>query len=762
MRRLTVIVSCLALAVALLPAAAAGGTPADGASMGAAASADGDLYVIPFNAGPVDPARDLASADPADRDLVLVQWEQFGDSAMVDRIADTGATLVQALAPVNYVVWADAEQTRAIRAIDGIRFAGVLPPEMRVAASVDQDTEALRVTLVGEGGVDEDLPAAVHPRSFAEIGGTVVAVAGDAAAAERIAHHPRVYSVADVGEPAQLRDEQSSQIVARGTEDDAHAQPGYEDFLVEHGVDGAGVTVAIVDGGVDFNHPDTGPVSTCIDYGIPGLCELGNNDDAIGHGTHVLGVITGTGQTPFEDIDGFRAGLGLAPGADAVVQNAISLNTIPHGLIGQGPFAEGRTPVYTDAVRAGAVVSNNSWGPAGTPQGYDEDTREFDMIARDADPETPGDQEIALSWSIMNGGGGTSTQGSPDEAKNIIAVGGSGARAAYIGGDGHGVDDLCICTAHGPNLDGRQLVDIVAPAENVVSLRATQGALCGSPAGGLTPIGAPAYVQRPPLPMHGPCTGTSFASPHVTGAAAIFIDWYRQHVDADGTPSPALLKAAMVNTADDLSPFDGVDADGDALEPIPNDQQGWGRLNLGTLLDTWGDGIVYVDQDHAFTSSGESFTVTVEAIDPDAPLKATLAWTDAPGHGFGGSLPAWVNDLDLVVSDGDTTWLGNVFEDGWSIPGGERDHMNNLENVHLREASEDTYTVTVGATNILAAASPSVDERTWQDFALVITNAQLVDDPDVDPEEWQPGDGRPPWAPPPGRPVRDGWDRFSA
>lgn len=54
-------------------------------------------------------------------------------------------------------------------------------------------------------------------------------------------------------------------------------------------------------------------------------------------------------------------------------------------------------------------------------------------------------------------------------------------------------------------------------------------------------------MPSPPSPLDGPCTGTSFASPHVTGAYAVFVDWFRSHI-AD---------------------------DGEELTPIPNDQQGW-------------------------------------------------------------------------------------------------------------------------------------------------------------------------------------------
>jgi serine protease AprX len=720
-RRLMALLTVLALAA--LPAAAAAAPAAPAASTASTVSpggADGgvaDLHAIPFASGTVDPARDLAAEDPAGGDLVLVQWSRYGDSDAVHRIAATGVRLVQPLAPVSYLVWADAAQTRAVRDLPGVRFAGVLPPDVRVAPSVTEATTHLRVTFVGDREV-AGLPVAASPRTFTDVGGAVAVVPGGLDEAAAFSRMPRVYSVADAGGPRELRDEQSSQIIAQGTDGDAHAEPGYRDFLADVGADGSGVTVSMVDGGTDHNHPDlSGQVASCYDYTTPlgVLCPTGNTDDVIGHGTFVLGVILGTGTTSFTDADGFALGLGVAPGAKAVSQNAINAAAIPADLAGVGPFADGYTPVYTQAVRDGAIVSNNSWGPSGSPQGYDAATREFDQIVRDADPETEGDQPIALSWSIMNGSGGESTQGSPDEAKNLIAVGGSGARGSRT------ADDLCTCTAHGPNLDGRRLVDIVAPGQNVVSTRASQGLVCGTAAGGTMP--------SPPSPFHGPCTGTSFASPHVTGAYAVFVDWFRANVAEDeaATPSPALVKAAMINTADDLAQRGGLDADGEPLTPIPNDQQGWGRLNLGSLIRTWEAGVVVVDQERAFTASGESFEVRVAPLDPDRPLRATLAWTDAPGPGTGGEVQGWVNDLDLVVEDpAGRTWLGNVFADGASAPGGEADERNNVENVFLASAGDGTYTIRVDASNIIGKASPHADSPTWQDFALVIGNAEVV------------------------------------
>jgi hypothetical protein len=668
------------------------------------------LYDLPFSAGTVDPASDLSETDPEARDLVLVQLEDFGATEMVHAVASTGADLVQPLAPVSYLVWANASETRAIRALDGIRFAGVLPPSLRVAPSVTASTSTLRVTIVGT--LPDVLRASMRtwPRAFTQLEGTVVEVPGGAAEAAALARLPRVYSVADAGGTPQLRDELGAAIVSQGT--GSALTPTYRSFLTSHGADGTGVIVSHVDSGADLNHPDLdGRVQACVDYGPVDRCDAGNHDDVIGHGTHTLGIVLGTGATGLGDIDGFDYGLGVAPGAKAVVQNAIGL--------GSAYFPDGYTALYKEAQDLGAIVSQNSWGPAGDPQGYDEDTREFDAMVRDVDSAEAGDQPLGLVFSIMNGGGGTSTQGSPDEGKNIIGVGGTFNRGPL---QGKTPDDLCTCSAHGPALDGRLLPTLVAPGQQVISTRAAQGTLCGAPFVGYSPT-APS-LEVPPSPLHAGCTGTSMASPHVSGGYAVFVDWYRDHFGG-ATPSPALVKAALVNGADDLA--GGKDADGNVMSHIPNNQQGWGRMHLGNVLSGWTAGAVHVDQSVVFTASGQSHEVTVSPVDPSKPLKATLVWTDALGHGQGGELPAWVNDLDLTVTAADGTgWLGNVFAEGLSVTGGEPDRKNNIENVYLGAPSAGSYRVTVSAANIIGDGIPSLAGPTDQDFALVITNARVV------------------------------------
>ncbi len=664
-----------------------------------------DLHRLPLHSGTVDPAADLAAMDPVAEDLVLVQFEQRGATAVVDALPTTGATLVQPLAPVSYLVWADASATQAIRALDGVRWAGVLPAEARVHPSVSAAT-MLRVTVVGD--LLGDLAVTGTPRAFTGTTGTVVTLPGDAATAAALAHRPEVYSVAaadDLAGAAALRDERTAAIVGEGL---AKPTEAYEP-AAQFGVDGSGVTVAVVDGGVDTTHPELpgvtdGRTATCTSYTrtLGADCLGGNTDDAIGHGTHVAGIVLGSGSTGLGDggAGGYAFGTGVAPGAGLHVQNAINLAASRPSI----------TEIFAASHRAGASVAQNSWGPSGTPKGYDESTRQADAAVRDADPAAPGDQQLGVVFSIMNGSGGTSTQGAPDEAKNIIAVGGSGSgRPGSPGGD-----DLCTCSAHGPNLDGSRLVDLVAPGQKVMSTRAAQGSLCGIPS------------TQFPSPLHGDCTGTSMASPHVSGAYALFVEKYRASFPDAGDPSPALVKAALVNSAVDLArtgPLPGKDADGRPMTPVPNEQQGWGRLHVGrALAGLDGTTSLYVEQGRLFDASGETATFTVDVTEAGAPLRVTLTWTDAFGHGQGGKLRSLVNDLDLVVTaPNGVTYRGNVFQGGVSRTGGQRDTLNNLENVWFDAAATGTWTITVRATEVIGDGVPSAGDATDQDFALVAT-----------------------------------------
>ncbi len=649
-------------------------------------------------------------ADPSG-DFHLVQFQGPVRSEWLRELRATGVRVVQPIQPFSYYVWASSEQISAARSISNVRATSPLLPEWKVQPHLRDFDTGMRPTMALISRHDLRNTIESMHRAGAEIHSNTrlsahfevihLDVAGDRYMA--LGEIPGVYTVQDITQDAGPRGEMSNQSIVGGIEGD-DIVPGYLDWLNPTGYDGSGVIVGIVDGGVQENHPDlVDNIEPCL--GSEGSCTGSSGS----HGTHVAGAVGGTGASGTTDSLGFLRGQGVAPGAGLV-------NQAYGPFLGSGPggmVPDGMLRIMKDSAESGALLTNNSWGPSGTPQGYNIPTMEIDYISRDALPDEPGHSPVLAVWSIMNGDGDSggacapSSLGAPDEAKNLFGVGSTGLQD--LGGSQVAIDDVFSVSGnsgHGPACDGRRVPDIVAPGCRTDS----------------TDVGS----------SHGLACGTSMASPVVSGAIAL---WAERYIDETGTnPSPALMKAVFIAAAQDL--VGGTDADNNTLGHRPDRKQGFGRLDLNEVMNPAGEFVYLMDQEEVFTEAGQDWGIGLNAADPDQPMRVMLTWTDAPGHGQGGTTPAWVNILDLEVEalDGNT-YLGNVIgSDGWSEPGGDADGINNTEGVWLRpDQHQGGINLRVLATEIAGdALNPYDPGDPSQDFAIACYNC-IIGDPTFSP-----------------------------
>jgi hypothetical protein len=267
-------------------------------------------------------------------------------------------------------------------------------------------------------------------------------------------------------------------------------------------------------------------------------------------------------------------------------------------------------------------------------------------------------------------------------------------------------EQLAAFSSRGPTDDGRIKPDVVAPGTWVLSgysdLYQEGYDASSNPRNGAYQYDGWGYPVSEAYKYMG---GTSMSNPLAAGAAAVVRDYYFK---AHGHhASAALTKASLINSAIDL-----LDENNDGVNdndfPIPNNHEGWGRIDLAGSVDGTAE---FVDDDMGLFTGGSN-AYTFEA-DGSSSFKATLVWSDYPSTEA--AAVNLVNDLDLtVVAPGGAIYRGNVFSDGWSTTGSSADRRNNVENVYVASALPGTWTVTVSGFNVPFGAQP---------FALVVDGA---------------------------------------
>lgn len=647
--------------------------------------------------GRIDPLVDVAAlveaglrADDGGEHLRLIQLREAPRSAVVDGWPAAGIRVVAYYPPNTYLVRASVNRVDAIGT--SLRWTGLHQPAWAIDPQVGRAEGGVLLNAMVDVAAPSELSAVIE--AFEALGVAVrrswpLDIAGhqwliglDRGGVDVLAV-AAVEGVVWLGPGSSgihLEDEMSDQIVA-GNHPGGQPTLGYTTHLGALGVTGAGVIWTVADTGVDWDHPSLAnrlvggfsPPDTCQVTGEPGSdCSGG------GHGTHVAGIVGADATAAHTDVNGFLYGLGMAPGVGLFAINVFS---------DELDFDE----ITQIAIQAGSIGANNSWSSTGIAGvGYTAHAVIQDTLVRDGDPSTPALAEPFIQvFSAGNSGNmGASSITEPKEAKNIISV--ANSRSARSGN----IDTLWGTSSRGPALDGRILPTITAPGTDIASTRNDLGGICSSPIAGTGNL----YAL---------CTGTSMAAPHVSGVLALAAEWWRAENGGEDF-SPAMAKALLVNSAVDMGTPD-----------IPNNNEGWGRVNVTRLLQPAAR-TIYIDQTHTFTDTAQQWQKVCPIADPGQPLKVTLAYTDAPAGA--GANPTLVNDLDLTVVQGANTWRGNVFSAGWSVAGGVDDDLDNLENVFVQAPAAGLAEVTISAEVIAGDGVPYDGDPTDQDFALVCFN----------------------------------------
>nr|WP_243859869.1 S8 family serine peptidase [Amycolatopsis arida] len=268
----------------------------------------------------------------------------------------------------------------------------------------------------------------------------------------------------------------------------------------ESGLTGRGVRVAVLDSGVDTDHPDlVGKVDVSKDFSGKGSVEDGN-----GHGTHVASTIAGSGAASEGRYKGVAPDASLAVGKVLDDSGSATFDAVIAGM-------------EWAAAETGAKVVNMSLGADPGSDGTDPVSAAVNSLTR----------EHGTLFVVSAGNfGRPESVGSPAAADAALAVASVSKQ-----------DQLSPFSSRGPRGgDGAVKPEIAAPGGGIVAAR---------PAG-VEPIGEPVGDAYQSL------DGTSMAAPHVAGSAAILA---QQHPDW----APDLLKDALVSSAvaiDDAGPFE--------------------------------------------------------------------------------------------------------------------------------------------------------------------------------------------------------------
>lgn len=338
-------------------------------------------------------------------------------------------------------------------------------------------------------------------------------------------------------------------------------------------LNGKGVSVAVIDSGVDPNHPyfKEADGSSAVVASLKAVClpineaackvlDTGKLDtDTLsvgGHGTHVTGIVGGrpTKLSSGEELQGAAPGASLvsvSTGAGLVIIGAdAALNWVLENH--EAPCGEGVPAAQCPPIK----VTNNSYGPSGGGE-FDPESATVKLQRALAA------EGVVTVWAAGNDGGdGSSSLTNPpgqDPTGGILSV------ASYFDQD-TGTRDGVVSefSSRGKAGEASTYPDISAPGEAITSSCRPYLPVCST---GLDFRNGPGALD---VGTFNTISGTSMAAPHIAGIVA-------QLFQADPSATPAEIEDALKRSTHKFT-------DGAAYEPAP----------LGTTSFDKGYGLVDV------------------------------------------------------------------------------------------------------------------------------------------------------------------------
>ncbi len=235
------------------------------------------------------------------------------------------------------------------------------------------------------------------------------------------------------------------------------------------GFKGTGIRVAVVDTGIDSTHPDfAGRIKAAKSFVDQ------DPADGNGHGTHVAGIVAGSGA---------KSGgkyVGVAPEADLYIAKVLRSD-------GGGSMSGVMAGIEWAVLDQQVQIVNLSLGSSGSCDGTDALSTLCDEAVTQAG--------VVICAAAGNEGPEARTVGSPGCARFVITVG--------------AVDDndqMASFSSRGPTADNRIKPDLVYPGVRITAPQAAGTAL--------GPVVEEGYIS---------ISGTSMATPHATGVAALML-----------------------------------------------------------------------------------------------------------------------------------------------------------------------------------------------------------------------------------------------